>query len=130
MAPAGFAPLYDRCHFAIASLGLHRIGIDVASTLKTREYLAKGMPFVYSGEVDVFRDEPAHFCMAVPADETPVDVAALATREARAVHLMRLLRATNCTEAGNELSPQAESESWGLAVRDMCGKRTIEKGWK
>lgn len=67
--------LYDKCSLAVASLGLHRIGIDVASTLKTREYLAKGMPFVYSGEIDVFQDEPVDFCLQVPADESPIDIA-------------------------------------------------------
>lgn len=69
--------VYDRCDFAIASLGLHRIGLDVASTLKTREYLAKGMPFVYSGEVDVFNEDPVDFCLQVPADESPLDMAGL-----------------------------------------------------
>ncbi|WP_165045976.1 glycosyltransferase [Adlercreutzia sp. ZJ138] len=69
--------VYDRCSMAIASLGLHRIGIDRASTLKTREYLAKGIPFVYSGEIDVFKSYPVDFCLQVPADESPVDVGKL-----------------------------------------------------
>lgn len=65
--------VYDGCTLAIASLGLHRIGLSVASTLKTREYLAKGIPFVYSGKIDVFERGPVDFCLEVPADETPVD---------------------------------------------------------
>lgn len=66
--------IYDNCTIAVASLGLHRIGINVASTLKTREYLAKGMPFVYSGEVDVFIDNPVGFCLRVSADDSSVDI--------------------------------------------------------
>lgn len=66
--------VYDRCSIAMASLGLHRIGHSMASTLKTREYLAKGIPFVYSGEIDVFRTDPVDFCLQVPADESPVDI--------------------------------------------------------
>lgn len=74
MKPEEFGPLYDECDLAVASLGLHRIGINLASTLKTREYLAKGVPFVFSGEIDVFRDEPVDFCLQIPADESPVDM--------------------------------------------------------
>lgn len=66
--------VYDACTMAIASLGLHRIGLTVASTLKTREYLAKGMPFVYSGEIDVFNEDPVDFCLRVPADESFIDI--------------------------------------------------------
>ena len=62
--------LYDACDMAIASLGLHRIGIEMASTLKTREYLAKGIPFVYSGKIDVCEDSPVDFSLEVPADDS------------------------------------------------------------
>lgn len=66
--------IYNKCSMALASLGLHRIGLSIASTLKTREYLAKGIPFVYSGEIDVFREDPVDFCFQVPADESPIDI--------------------------------------------------------
>lgn len=66
--------LYDRCDIAVASLGLHRIGVDLASTLKTREYLAKGVPFIYSGKIDVFVGHPVDFCLEVPADDSPIDI--------------------------------------------------------
>lgn len=65
--------LYDRTSMSIASLGLHRIDLDVASTLKTREYLAKGIPFIYSGEIDVFLKEPLDLCLQLPHDDSPVD---------------------------------------------------------
>lgn len=77
MTPEDFAPIYDRCDLAIECLGNHRKGITVSSSLKSREYLAKGVPFVYSGEIDVFLDEPVDFCLQVPADDSPIDVAAL-----------------------------------------------------
>lgn len=66
--------VYDKCQFAIECLGCHRKGIDRSSSLKSREYLAKGMPFVYSGEIDVFLEDPVDFCLKVPADESPVDI--------------------------------------------------------
>lgn len=33
-------------HIGIASLGLYRIGLEEASTLKTREYMARGLPVI------------------------------------------------------------------------------------
>lgn len=69
--------LYDGCSFAVASLGLHRIGHEIASTLKTREYLAKGLPFVYAGKVDVFESDPVDFAFQIPLDESGVDINAM-----------------------------------------------------
>lgn len=40
--------IYDICHVGISSLGIHRIGLKEGAVLKSREYCAKGMPFVYS----------------------------------------------------------------------------------
>lgn len=66
--------IYDKCAFGIASLGLHRIGLESASTLKTREYLAKGLPFAFSGRIKEFEDDPVHFCLQLPSDESPVNI--------------------------------------------------------
>jgi len=74
---SGMDRIYDRCDFAVASLGLHRIGLSISSTLKTREYLAKGIPFIYSGDIDVFVDDPVDFCCQISADESPVDIDAV-----------------------------------------------------
>ena len=45
--------IYAQSDFALASLGLHRLKCNNASTLKSREYCAKGMPLVAS-ESDKF----------------------------------------------------------------------------
>lgn len=66
--------LYARCSFAVGALGFHRYGEIVAASLKTREYLAKGIPFIYSGKVDVFQQEPLGCCLEVPADDSPIDI--------------------------------------------------------
>jgi len=66
--------LYDECDLAVEVLGNHRQGIRVSSSLKSREYLAKGMPFIYSGELDVFNIEPVNFCLNVPANDDPIDM--------------------------------------------------------
>lgn len=64
--------IFDRCTLAIEVLGGHRKGNMPSSSLKSREYLGKGIPFIYSGKVDVLEREPVDFCLKVPADDSPV----------------------------------------------------------
>lgn len=67
--------VYNLCSLGIECLGMHRKGINqVSSSLKSREYLAKGLPFFGSSEIDVFMDESFGYYLKVPANETPVDV--------------------------------------------------------
>lgn len=40
--------IYEQNHIAIGTLGFHRIGISNSSSLKNREYLARGLPIVLS----------------------------------------------------------------------------------
>ncbi len=65
--------LFDQCHVAVGSLGIHRIGLKEASILKAREYCARGIPFIY-GTADP--DFPADFpyILHLPADESPINI--------------------------------------------------------
>lgn len=49
--------LYQDSHIGVSSLGLHRIGLEVASVLKSREYVATGIPFIFAGEDFDFVEE-------------------------------------------------------------------------
>lgn len=50
--------LYDECDIAMASFGMYKLGYDgKLSALKTREYLAKGMPIVTGCKIDVLNDD-------------------------------------------------------------------------
>lgn len=40
--------VFDKCDFAIGSLGRHRTGISSMRSLKNREYAARGIPFAYA----------------------------------------------------------------------------------
>lgn len=64
---------YLNADFAIGSLGLHRIHLDKASPIKTKEYFSYGLPFVYSYTEDDFLEQ-SPFTMRVPMEEAPVDV--------------------------------------------------------
>ncbi|MBQ4280075.1 MAG: glycosyltransferase [Rikenellaceae bacterium] len=74
-AGTGLDELFDRCDMGIASLGRHRNGITKIKTLKNREYAARGIPFVYSETDDDFDAMP--YVLKAPADESPLDIAAL-----------------------------------------------------
>lgn len=65
--------LLENCTLGIDSLGRHRTGISVLSSLKSREYGAKGIPFINSCEIDIV-DDTFPYMLKVPADESPVDV--------------------------------------------------------
>jgi glycosyltransferase involved in cell wall biosynthesis len=75
----GFLPLHeidylaDDCHLAVNSLSLHQIGIKVASTLKSREYFARGIPFVTSSFDDDF-DDRNPYIVKVSGDDNPFDI--------------------------------------------------------
>jgi glycosyltransferase involved in cell wall biosynthesis len=68
--------IYNQCHIAIGTLGFHRIGITNSSSLKNREYFARGLPIVLS---TTDKDMPATlpYVLYLPEGESPVDVAAI-----------------------------------------------------
>lgn len=61
----------------IGSLGLYRNGLETASILKAREYMSRGLPFVYSG-TDPMIDETLPYVMRVSNDDSNIDIKALA----------------------------------------------------
>lgn len=65
--------LFDKCSFAVESLGLHRLDLKYSSTLKSREYLARGIPFIYSLDIPGI-DESCDYCLKVPSDESAIDM--------------------------------------------------------
>lgn len=65
--------LFDSSHVAVASLGMHRSNLKTGSTLKVREYCARGIPFVV-GYKDVDFPEDFPFLLRIPSDESPVDI--------------------------------------------------------
>lgn len=64
--------LYDTCDIGIESLGTFRQHVAISSSLKSREYGAKGLPFVMAGRSDVF--EGKEFVLKVPENETVINI--------------------------------------------------------
>lgn len=68
--------MYDISEVGICSLGVHNFNVAKTNTLKTLEYLAKGMPIVCEqNEAGVALDN--QFRLNVPFDNTPIDMKAL-----------------------------------------------------
>lgn len=65
--------LYNRCDLAIDSMGRHRSGVKYNSSLKGKEYLAKGLPVV-SGVRTELDNSNFRYYFRVPADDTPVNM--------------------------------------------------------
>ena len=67
--------LYKENAVGINSLAIHRQGLKNESTLKTKEYAAKGLPVLSSSYVDAFSEEGNEkYVMRIPADETKVKI--------------------------------------------------------
>jgi len=65
--------LYAEADVAVGSLGMHRIGLTLGSTLKVREYAARGKPFLL-GYDDVDIEDSERFAMKIAADESAFSV--------------------------------------------------------
>lgn len=66
--------IYQKCNLAVNHLATHRVGLHWMSSLKSREYVARGLPMVMSAPIDIYSTETEKYMMFVPADESPIDV--------------------------------------------------------
>lgn len=66
--------VYDMCDVAIDCLGCHRKHLYYVSSLKVREYAAKGLPMVTSTIVDINCEELADYILEMSPDETDIEV--------------------------------------------------------
>lgn len=64
--------IYNICDIGIECLGIFRKNTSISSSLKSREYGAKGLPFVMAGQSDVF--EGKCYVLKVPENETAIRI--------------------------------------------------------
>ena len=65
--------VYNRADIAVSCLGMYRKGMNRESSLKIREYSARGLPAIAVSPIDIFPpDWP--YQMIVPNDDTPIDM--------------------------------------------------------
>jgi glycosyltransferase involved in cell wall biosynthesis len=65
--------LFNFCHIAVGSLGIHRKGLTQTSELKAREYCARGIPYIIACSDPDFPDD-FPWILRVPADESPINI--------------------------------------------------------
>lgn len=66
--------LYDMSHLGLISLATQDKDIFVHSTLKSREYMAKGLPTISTGITDVFINADYKYNLELPEEERIVDL--------------------------------------------------------
>lgn len=73
--PSESDDLFDICQIGIGALAVHRKGIRSTTTMKSREYFARGIPFVYGhDDPDLDTPEASRFCMKVPVSDQDLDM--------------------------------------------------------
>ncbi|GAI27325.1 unnamed protein product [marine sediment metagenome] len=65
--------VFDEVHIAIGTLGIHRKNLKYGSTLKVREYMARGVPFVIS-YIDEDIEEEFPLFLKLQPDDNPVNM--------------------------------------------------------
>lgn len=66
--------LYNISDIAIDSLGRHRSKVYYNSSLKGKEYLAKGLPVISGVENELDSDPSFKYYLRIPADDSPLDM--------------------------------------------------------
>lgn len=64
----------NKCDVAFSSLGMYRKNCLYASDLKSREYMSRGMPFVYVVNDPVLDEYPSKYATKFPDDSSPIDI--------------------------------------------------------
>ena len=64
--------IYDMCEIGIECLAAFRKDVHISSSLKSREYAAKGIPFITASKSDVFDGQD--FVLKVPENESSIDI--------------------------------------------------------
>jgi glycosyltransferase involved in cell wall biosynthesis len=110
--------IFSRCDIAVSSLAWHRVNVFQHSNLKTREYMARGIPFIYAG-LDEQVPSTFEYACRVPLDDSPLNVEMLF---GFAQHVL------SCADYSREMREYAESQmSWIVTlapviryIKDRC----------
>ena len=116
--------IFEQCQIGLSVLGWYKIGISVGSPLKTQEYCARGLPFVYGYE-DQKIDKNFPYALQVSNDDTPVDIGKI-------VAFYDRLKETSPETIINKMRCYAEDHlSWKENMRPVAdyiiGGRTIKE---
>lgn len=66
--------IFDESDIGIDAIALYRKGLKVSSTLKTREYMARGLPFIYSSEMPGLANEMEKYTLFFDNNDKEIDI--------------------------------------------------------
>lgn len=66
--------VFNNVDIGLEVFGLYKRDIKYSSSLKSREYLARGLPFVGGNEIDLFQNTSFDYCVLFPNDNSPIDM--------------------------------------------------------
>lgn len=66
--------IYDKTDIGCCSLGRYKSGIDVIGDLKSREFMAKGIPMICGCQIDVLNREKYPYAVWFANDSTAIDI--------------------------------------------------------
>lgn len=67
--------IYDITDVGVCSLGRYKSGINMIGDLKSRDFMAKGIPMICGCQIDVLYNWDYDYAMFVPNDNTKIDIA-------------------------------------------------------
>lgn len=65
---------YSIADIALSSFAMHSLRLKTSSALKTREYMAKGIPFIAGSKTDVMIHNRCLYYLEFSADNFPIDI--------------------------------------------------------
>lgn len=65
--------IYDRCDIGVGALAAHQKFATSSSSMKSREYLVRGIPFISELKVDII-PEDWEYILRVPYDDSDIDI--------------------------------------------------------
>lgn len=71
--------IYDIADIGIDVLGGHRKGVTAFGSLKSREYICKGIPFITETSLPSYLEPIKKYILSIPADESDIDIDSVVT---------------------------------------------------
>lgn len=66
--------MYNSADIGVVGLNWFKYGYNIIGDLKSREYLAKGLPVLNAGRLDTELSEPSGYILDAVADDSPIDI--------------------------------------------------------
>jgi len=106
---------YRNATIGISTLGLYRKGFTEASSLKTKEYLVRGLPFVYAGN-EIGLDDSFPYALKMPNDASVISIDKI-------VDFANRIKVESAELVKEKMKAYAEEKySWKRILQKACGE--------